>query len=848
MVRNLRWMAIVLSAVLVASFVPSEMGVGAAAGEAGEPPAGSTTGRTTGFTTSSCHRCTNAGWMVLSDDARYVTYLAGETYDLWQFDRSTGETTRITEGDRDTLGFFVSGDGRSVLFTSDATNLVEGQVGGPRDAYFWDRDTGTITSLTGRTPNVAQRFHHAEALSADGRFAVFSSDEPLLPGVTDGIRNLYMWDRVTGEITAITNGDAGSSGSSEWLDGDTVGVLISNDGRFVTFSSAATNLVGEPTVLGNNLYQWDRSTATTTRVTNGVLSSEAVGASSDGRYVTFTSRSPGLVPDVVDRNKHVYQWDRVTGDTTAVAVEDTDTTILHISSDGSHVVVGGPSLRVWGRASGALVPLPPEATRLWATSDDTSLLVVSGPDLLLKFYDRSAGTVVPVSRGPILDFPSDDVAISTDGSTVTWTSYSRAEVPGVSRYFRIPYQWDRSTGDVIALVSPDTDARVGAQTADGSTVILSSAAHDLDDRMPDPGLDGVNGYIWQRDVQPTRPAAPWTTALEPGDRSISIEWHVPVPNGSGPIVGYDVEVSSSLDPTRVTAVGADATAATIGGLTNDTEVRARVRARTLDGPGPWSAHSLPATPSTTPDPPTQVTALPLDGYAEVSWQAPPDDGGSPVLYYEVQALVGGIPSGSALEVMAPFTGAPVGLLENGVAYRFVVRAKKTGAWSAWSEPSDAVTPSMIPPDLTGPTISPLGVPASWTNKPVTVSFKCTDSPAGVATCPPAQTFREGARRTVTATDKYGNTSSLTLGPLKIDQTPPALTIATTQRTYRRDETLNLGCRITDVRSGLKAQSNTCPPNGTPAAQLGLGDHQFHLLAADNAGNQIGALVNVTVVK
>ena len=367
--------------------------------------------------------------------------------------------------------------------------------------------------------------------------------------------------------------------------------------------------------------------------------------------------------------------------------------------------------------------------------------------------------------------------------------------------------------------------------------------------MTDPGLDGFNGYIWQRDVQPTRPAAPWTTAnLEPGDRSISIEWHVPVPNGSGSIVGYDVEVSSSLDPTRVTAVGADAAAATIGGLTNDTEVRARVRARTLDGPGPWSAHSLPAMPSTTPDPPMQVTALPLDRSAEVSWQAPSDDGGSPVLYYEVQALVGGIPSGSALEVIAPFTGTPVGDLENGVAYRFVVRAKKTGAWTAWSEPSDAVTPSTIPPDLTGPTISPLGVPSSWTNKPVTVSFKCTDSPAGVATCPPAQTFREGARRTVTATDKDGNTSSLTVGPLKIDQTPPALTIATTQRTYRRDETLNLGCRITDTRSGIKAQSNTCPPNGTPAAQLGVGDHQFHLLAADNAGNQVGALVNVTIVK
>ncbi len=165
----------------------------------------------------------------------------------------------------------------------------------------------------------------------------------------------------------------------------------------------------------------------------------------------------------------------------------------------------------------------------------------------------------------------------------------------------------------------------------------------------------------------------------------------------------------------------------------------------------------------------------------------------------------------------------------------------------WTENTYAPTVE-IPADVAGPAIAAVGIPATWTTKPVTVSFKCTDGRAGVATCPAAQSFAEGTRRTVSATDKYGNASSLTVGPLKIDQTPPALTVATTQSTFRRDETLNLGCRIADTRSGLKSQSNTCPPNGTPAAQLGVGDHQFHLLAADNAGNQAGTLINITIVK
>ena len=185
-------------------------------------------------------------------------------------------------------------------------------------------------------------------------------------------------------------------------------------------------------------------------------------------------RSPGVAPEALDTTKHVYQWDRFTGTTAAVAIEATDTTVRHVSADGAHVIIAGTPNRVWDRASGAIVPLaPPEASQVWAYSDDTMLLVVSATDRVLQFHDRSSGTLEPVSRGPIEGF-TDDVAISADGSTVTWTSHSTNEVPGVSRGFRIPYQWDRSTGDVIALVSPDADAHVGAQTADGSTVIVST--------------------------------------------------------------------------------------------------------------------------------------------------------------------------------------------------------------------------------------------------------------------------------------------------------------------------------------------------------------------------------------
>lgn len=165
-------------------------------------------------------------------------------------------------------------------------------------------------------------------------------------------------------------------------------------------------------------------------------------------------------------------------------------------------------------------------------------------------------------------------------------------------------------------------------------------------------------------------------------------------------------------------------------------------------------------------------------------------------------------------------------------------------WGA-DEPSPVYE---IKADRNGPTITAAGVPANWTNKPVTISFSCTDTITWVTSCPATQAFSEGTRRTVSATDRFGNTTTMTLGPLKVDQTRPVLSLATTQRTFRRDETLYLGCRISDARSGLKVQSNTCPPNGTRASTLDIGEHRFVMLAADNAGNTAGTYIDITIVK
>jgi hypothetical protein len=84
-------------------------------------------------------------------------------------------------------------------------------------------------------------------------------------------------------------------------------------------------------------------------------------------------------------------------------------------------------------------------------------------------------------------------------------------------------------------------------------------------------------------------------------------------------------------------------------------------------------------------------------------------------------------------------------------------------------------------DLTPPTIAistqPSVNPSGWFTSPVSVTFACSDSLSGVATCPPAQQFSaDGANQSVTgtATDNAGNTATSASYKISIDQTLPSI--------------------------------------------------------------------------
>ncbi len=220
----------------------------------------------------------------------------------------------------------ISGDGRYVAFSSDATNLVAGDKNGVEDVFVRDRQTGTTTrvsvSSTGEQGNSRSWL---ASISADGRYVAFSSDATtLVAGGTNGVGHVYVRDRQSGTTTRVSVTSTGEQGN-----GRSFGPSISRDGRYVAYSSDATNLVAGGTNGVGHVYVHDRLTGTTTRVSvsstgeQGNWDSWYPSTSGDGRYVAFSSQAKNLVAGESAILFDTFVRDRQTGTTTRVAVSST---------------------------------------------------------------------------------------------------------------------------------------------------------------------------------------------------------------------------------------------------------------------------------------------------------------------------------------------------------------------------------------------------------------------------------------------------------------------------------------------------------------------------------------------
>ncbi len=133
----------------------------------------------------------------------------------------------------------ISADGRTVVFSSDATNLVPGDLNGARDVFVRDLSGGSTTrvsvSSAGGTANGPS---DSPAISGDGQHVVFSSwANNLVPGDSINFTDIFLHDRQSGMTTL------GSAAAAVGGNGDSSYPAISADGYFIAYSSYASNLV-----------------------------------------------------------------------------------------------------------------------------------------------------------------------------------------------------------------------------------------------------------------------------------------------------------------------------------------------------------------------------------------------------------------------------------------------------------------------------------------------------------------------------------------------------------------------------------------------------------------------------
>ncbi len=402
---------------------------------------------------------------LVSDNGRYVAFQSrpnytGSTSDIYVRDVVAGTTTLASVNTSGTGGGNYSSsnpvmtpDGRYVAFVSQASNLVSGDTNNTTDVFVRDLVAGTTTVVSVTSSGVIANDASGvdgwgnidtPAISSNGRYVAFTSWASNLTGGVSHTLAIFVRD-----LVGLTTTEVSVSASGGQPNGYSEHVFMTPDGNFVGFSSFAYNLVNIPpsSGTGENLFVRNRSAGNTTLVTiNSTGSASASGS----------SYSPSITSD----GSHVAFYS---------SAQDL------VAKDGDH------QFDVFVR------DLVGQATTLVSTRDpNLPSLTGNGPSDL--------GSV-----------PSHLSQISSDGRYVTFTSGASNLVPGDNNNKTDVFVADQQTG-AVTLVSVNKAGTGSANapsqrpvlSADGRYVVFDSYATDLTG-IPDNNNGGTD--VFERDLQ-----------------------------------------------------------------------------------------------------------------------------------------------------------------------------------------------------------------------------------------------------------------------------------------------------------------------------------------------------------
>lgn len=298
-------------------------------------------------------------------------------------------------------------DGRFVVFTSAATNLVAGDTNTANDIFLRDVDASenAITRISVASDGTQAAGASARpAISANGRVIAFvSSASNLVPNDTNNGTDVFVRDLDLGTTTRVS---VRSDGSQALDSGTGVRVDLSADGRHVVFSSVAPDLVASDLNGVSDVFVHDRRFGTTQRVSLNTIDGDPNGPSinpvisADGRFVAFESLASNLVLSDSNNASDVFVRTLPAARTERVSVSSTG-----LQGNGAS---GEPSIS----ADGRFVAFASVATNLGETTDTNSR-----KDVFLR--DREGETTRSRVQG---NGDSGEPSVSGDGRSFAFTT------------------------------------------------------------------------------------------------------------------------------------------------------------------------------------------------------------------------------------------------------------------------------------------------------------------------------------------------------------------------------------------------------------------------------------------
>jgi Tol biopolymer transport system component len=239
--------------------------------------------------------------------------------------------------DADVYRVGISGNGRIVTYSCDSYDGL----------YYTDRDTSNsgVFDQPGNMafyPQQPGSIWSISSVDATGNFIAYRAGPAANAGCVNGVcPNIYVLNRETGATSLVSASAVGAAGNDQ-----SIYPTISGNGLRVAFSSYAANLTADDlNMYTADVFVKDRMSGAITRVSKGINNTgdaanlfQKPAISEDGRYVAFTSNSKNLVIPPKQN------------DTTDVFLYDTQTQVtMRLSADSNIDSYGGPSISADGR-------------------------------------------------------------------------------------------------------------------------------------------------------------------------------------------------------------------------------------------------------------------------------------------------------------------------------------------------------------------------------------------------------------------------------------------------------------------------------------------------------------------